>query len=68
MEKVIINRNDGIVYERKKKEVNFDYNVTFRARKEQVTKLKDIAKEKGVEYSSIIRELIENYIKEYERN
>lgn len=62
MKKEII-RKDGIVYSRQPKEKNFSQMVAFRYDEEKFKKLKEIASEKGTRYASIIRELLDEYIR-----
>lgn len=66
MEKELITRKDGIVYERKKKNCNLDYRLNLKINKEKVDKLKEIANIKGKKYQPLIREIIDEYIKNVE--
>lgn len=66
MKKQTIVRSDGIVYERKAKEHVCDYRINVRMYKTTVDKLKSIAESKNTKYQSLIREILEEYCKEYE--
>lgn len=62
MKKEII-RKDGIVYSRQPKEKNFSQMVAFRYDEVKFNKLKEIAESKGTRYASIIRELLDEFIR-----
>lgn len=59
-----IRRKDGITYERKKRNNNFDCHLNIKFHKENIEKLKKIADIHGVKYNFLVREIINKYIKE----
>lgn len=60
--KTKIIRADGIEYERKKREVKYDKNIFLRISQKDLDLLKKVADKKGVKYSDIVRNLIEEYL------
>lgn len=57
-----ITRSDGIVYERRTKEGQYDTKIQIRLSSEQIEKLKEYAEKENLKYTSLIRELIEDFI------
>ena len=57
-----ITRSDGIVYERKNKTKNYDTTIQLRLATNYVEKLKQFAKENNLKYTTIVRELIEEFV------
>jgi predicted DNA binding CopG/RHH family protein len=57
-----ITRSDGIVYERRTKEGQYDTKIQIRLTTEQVDKLKAYADKENLKYTALIRELIEDFI------
>lgn len=57
-----ITRSDGIVYERRTKEGQYDTKIQIRLASEQVDKLKAYADKENIKYTALIRELIEDFI------
>lgn len=57
-----ITRSDGITYERRTKKAQYDGKVQIRLANKDVEKLKDYAKKENLNYTSLIRELIEDFI------
>lgn len=61
--KQLITRKDGIVYEREVKEPNgYDTKLNIRISKKNYDELKNIAKEKGITYSEMLRNVMEEFI------
>lgn len=67
MKTEVITRKDGIVYERKKKEQNFDFRVNLKCYSGTIKSLKEIAVLEDKKYQQLIREILEKYIEEYEK-
>ena len=67
MKTEVITRKDGIVYERKKKEQNFDFRVNLKCYSGMIKSLKEIAVLEDKKYQQLIREILEKYIEEYEK-
>ena len=63
----IITRKDGITYTRKRKEQNYDCNLNLRLYKDTIDKLKDIASFRGKKYQNMVREILEEYVDNYEK-
>lgn len=61
-----ITRKDGIVYVRKKNEIQQDKNLNIRINSELNTRLRDIANKLNIKYSDLVRDALESYLKEYE--
>lgn len=57
-----ITRSDGIVYERRTKEGQYDAKIQIRLSSEQIEKLKEYAEKENLKYTALIRELIEDFI------
>lgn len=57
-----ITRSDGIIYERRTKEKQYDANIHIRISKNDLDELKKIAEKENVKYNALIRELIEDFI------
>lgn len=64
MEKETIVRKDGIVYERKKRTLNQTKTITLRISQEKLNQFKVVAGLQDKKYQSLLKELIDNYIKE----
>lgn len=64
--KQIIHRKDGITYERKAKDKNFDARVTIKVNQEDVDALKIIAEYLGDNYTQMCREQLYKLIKKYD--
>ena len=60
--KQTITRSDGVIYERKPKETQYDTKIQMRLSTEQIAKLKEYAKKENLKYTTLIRELIEDFI------
>ena len=67
MKTEVITRKDGIIYERKKKEQNFDFRVNLKCYSGMIKSLKEIAVLEDKKYQQLIREILEKYIEEYEK-
>ena len=67
MKTEIITRKDGIVYERKKKEQNFDFRVNLKCYSETIKSFKEIAQLEDKKYQQLIREVLEKYLEEYNK-
>lgn len=66
--KQIITTYKGTTYEREVKDFeDYDTNLNIRYKKQKINKLKEIAEKKQLNYSDIVRGLINNYI-ESEQN
>ena len=61
-----ITRKDGIVYVRKKNEIQQDKNLNIRINSELDARLRDIASKLNIRYSDLVRDALESYLKEYE--
>jgi len=61
--KQVITRKDGIVYKRKIKEFNYDVMVSTRITKKDYEKLISISEKKNIKVRTLIRDIIEDYIK-----
>lgn len=59
-----ITRCDGITYKRKKRNNNFDCNLNIKFHKEKIQKLKQIAKKYGTNYNQMLRDILEDFIKQ----
>lgn len=57
-----ITRSDGITYERRTKEGQYDAKIQIRLASEQVDKLKAYAEKENIKYTALIREMIEDFI------
>lgn len=57
-----ITRSDGITYERRTKEGQYDTKIQIRLATKQVDKLKEYAEKENIKYTALIRELIEDFI------
>jgi hypothetical protein len=57
-----ITRKDGITYQRKKRNNNFDCHLNIKYFKYKIDKLKSIADKKNVKYNAMIRDLLEEFI------
>ena len=60
--KQIITRKDGITYERNWNIKDYQKHLHIRIEKETLDKLKNIAIKKEINYSDIVRDLINDYI------
>ena len=67
MKTEIITRKDGIVYERKKREQNFDYRVNIKCYKSLIDRLKEVAEKQNKKYQPLVREILEKYLEEYDK-
>lgn len=59
-----ITRCDGITYKRAKRNYNFDCNLNIKFYKEKIEKLKVIAERLGTNYNQLVRDLIDDLIKQ----
>lgn len=57
-----ITRSDGIVYERRNKEKQYDNKVQIRIATNDLEKLKEYAEKENLKYTTLIRELVEDFI------
>lgn len=57
-----ITRKDGIVYERRNKKAQYDNRVQIRLATTEIEKLKEYAAKENMTYTSLVRELIEDFI------
>ncbi len=65
--KQIITTYKGTTYEREVKDFeDYDANLNIRYKKEKINKLKQIAENKQINYSDIVRKLIDAYIESVE--
>ena len=60
--KQTITRNDGITYERRTRKVQYDTKTNIRLSSEELQRLKDYAARENVKYTSLMREIIEDFI------
>lgn len=58
-----ITRKDGIEYERKNKTRNYDSIINIRVSRETIEDLKEIASKYGIKYNTMVREVLEDYIR-----
>ena len=68
MDKVKIERKDGIVYERKKREKKCDTYLNFRVSTELFNKYKELANERGIKRDALIKQILQDYIDKEENN
>lgn len=62
----LIKRKDNITYIREVKEPNnYNQNINIRIDKETLDIFKGVAKQKGIAYSELLRDLMRDYAKEY---
>lgn len=62
----LIKRKDNITYIREVKEPNnYNQNINIRIDKETLDIFKGVAKQKGIAYSELLRNLMKDYAKEY---
>ena len=61
---MLIKRKDGIEYYRKKREI-LNIKVNIRINENTLNELKEIAEKKGIKYNALIRNVLENYIENY---
>ena len=62
----LIKRKDNITYIREVKEPNnYKQNINIRIDKETLDIFKGVAKQKGIAYSELLRDLMRDYAKEY---
>ena len=61
---MLIKRKDGIEYYRRKKET-LNIKVNIRISENTLNELKEIAEKKGIKYNALIRNVLENYIENY---
>lgn len=66
MKQIITNKN-GTTFERKCKDKVYDTKEWCRFKTENSNKLKEIAKEKGITKSVLMRNILEEYIYNYEQ-
>lgn len=57
-----ITRSDGIVYERRTKEGQYNTKIQVRLATQDIEKLKEYAEKENLKYTALIRELIEDFI------
>ena len=57
-----ITRKDGIVYERRNKKGQYDKVIQIRFASSEIEKLKKYAEKENMTYTSLVRELIEDFI------
>lgn len=67
-DKIVITRKDGTVYYRKRKKINYDTSVMIKWKKESIEEIKKIAKKKGIKYQTLIRNVLEEYMKGEKEN
>ena len=61
-DKMLIKRN-GTEFYRKRKKVNFEKHITFRYSEEKVNKLKLIAENMNIKYQTLIKQVLDEYLK-----
>lgn len=61
-DKELIKRADGIEYYRKKRKIKYDVRVNFKWSSSQLNKMKQIAREKGMKYHTLIKEVLDDFI------
>lgn len=64
MDKIMVQRKDGIMYEKSQRynTEHYDCVVNFRYKLEQTKKLKDFAHSQGMGYQALIRQILDDYI------
>lgn len=60
--KQTITTKNGITYERKIKDINYDTAICTRVSKKQYDSLRKIAKKESITLSVLVREIIEDYL------
>lgn len=58
----LITRSDGITYERRTKEIKYDTKMQIRLANKDFEKLKQYAEEHNLKYTTLVRNLIENFV------
>lgn len=66
-DKILIERKDGITYEREQKKIKLPIKLTLRLNEEERDKLLSIANKSNTSYAKIIRLAIQRYLKEQEQ-
>lgn len=61
---MLIKRKDGIEYYRRKKET-LNIRINIRISENTLNELKEIAEKKGIKYNALIRNVLEEYIENY---
>lgn len=67
MEYETITRHDGITYQRKKRNNNFDCSLNIRFHKEKIEVLKKIALKKETNYNEMLRNIIDDFIEKEQK-
>ena len=60
-----IERKDGIIYERKKKEKEYDTKLNIRINQKVIDSFKEIAKNENIKYQMLIRNILEEFVEKY---
>lgn len=61
---MLIKRKDGIEYYRRKKET-LNIRINIRISENTLNELKEIAEKKGIKYNALIRNVLEEYVENY---
>lgn len=64
-ELIKIERKDGIIYERKKKEKEYDTKLNIRINQKVIDSFKEIAKNENIKYQMLIRNILEEFVEKY---
>jgi len=57
-----ITRCDGIIYERRTKEIKYDTKIQIRLANKDFEKLKQYAEKHDLKYTTLVRDLIEDFV------
>lgn len=60
-----IERKDGIVYQRKKKEKEYDTKLNIRINQKLIDSFKEIAQNENIKYQMLIRNILEEFVQKY---
>ena len=60
-----IERKDGIIYERKKKEKEYDTKLNIRINQKVIDSFKEIAQNENIKYQMLIRNILEEFVEKY---
>ena len=60
-----IERKDGIIYERKKKEKEDDTKLNIRINQKVIDSFKEIAQNENIKYQMLIRNILEEFVEKY---
>ena len=62
-EKTLIINKNGLEYYRKKKQVKYNKTISFRYEDDKIEKLKGIAEKNNTKYQTLIKDILDEYLK-----